>query len=653
MSADPMRAGFEAVSSLVKSWKLGDYVHHVRHLKDNGMSGQEFLVIFSIPQPTQPVPGHTAQAYFTVKLPPEGDEDDDPPPPKIKYRVETQQQTLDGSLPIRKVWLDAAIRRKRKVLGDSRMFANESKLPAPVAFMPGQYKADAAVVDSAMMGYDENQERLLEAMADLGDAQGVAAMNAMESVAELEQLLVHVFTEADKDGNGYLDRQEFFALLDTAELGLDSMEKHQLMMLCDVNDDGRIEYSEFTAFGADVIQTMRMRKLNADETAVLEAKAELDARTTLHSLGAEEVTAALLQAFKDFDADGSGRLERAEIVKCLQSLTLGATKLTQREVRMIMSYIDEDGSGTIEYNEFAPLMFNWMVEALKIGFLASEASELEEYLLFHCLSYDFDGAGLLDYDLAKRALFEIDVVRMTPIQVHSCLADADFDDNGRIDVRKWVPAAARLMSKFCDPTLEHKRATVSKMAKITPLQALTVDERQRLETMAAGVFAQYDADKSGKLDRAEFEKCLTESKLGFSTRQIAHMMAAADVSADGLIDYKEFSALFNCCILELARADAIEKMLEAEAAAESLPYDLMLLLDELMIPLHIAFDIASEGESGVDTPKLVELISLKGPEWGLGSAAVSLVGEQVATLGDKVEWPALVECIERLVEENK
>ncbi len=34
---------------------------------------------------------------------------------------------------------------------------------------------------------------------------------------------------------------------------------------------------------------------------------------------------------------------------------------------MIMSYLDEDESGTIEYNEFAPLMFNWMVEALKLG----------------------------------------------------------------------------------------------------------------------------------------------------------------------------------------------------------------------------------------------------------------------------------------------
>ena len=61
------------------------------------------------------------------------------------------------------------------------------------------------------------------------------------------------------------------------------------------------------------------------------------------------------------------------------------------QVRMIMTYIDEDGSGTIEYNEFAPLMFNWMVEALKLGFLGNEVRSPAFYTLprpfmpFHAL----------------------------------------------------------------------------------------------------------------------------------------------------------------------------------------------------------------------------------------------------------------------------
>ena len=108
--ADPMRVGFKAVSDLVKSWRTGNYVFHVRHLQDNAEKGQDFLVIFSIPQPTKPVPEHVAQATFTVKMPPDYEEDQTP---KISYTVETQKQRLDASLPIRKAWLDAAVRRKR------------------------------------------------------------------------------------------------------------------------------------------------------------------------------------------------------------------------------------------------------------------------------------------------------------------------------------------------------------------------------------------------------------------------------------------------------------------------------------------------------------------------------------------------------------
>merc|ERR1719424_600837 len=115
--------------------------------------------------------------------------------------------------------------------------------------------------------------------------------------------------------------------------------------------------------------------------------AEMQARQTLHGLGEDQITAALLDAFKTYDTDGSGRLERTEIVSCLQSLTLGATKLTPNEIRMIMAFIDEDNSGTVEYNEFAPLMFNWMVEALKLGFLQSQATDLELYLLDHLAQY--------------------------------------------------------------------------------------------------------------------------------------------------------------------------------------------------------------------------------------------------------------------------
>ena len=395
---------------------------HVRMVKDNGpYEGTIFQVMFSIPVPTRPVPEHCAVATFTVKPPNPDDEDDDVF--KITYTMETQHQKIPGHLPIRKQWLDAAVRRKQHIAAATQMFNNSSKLPVPQPFVPGMYKAQQAVVDSAFDGLEENEERVLESMAALGEAQDLEARNEEEDIHELEQLLVGIFQDADKDGNGWLDPNEFAALLETAELDLDPFEKRNLLMMADANGDGKIEYSEFAPLGADVIQTMRMRKAAAAENALKEGMAEMQARQVLHGMGEEQVTQVLLDAFKTYDTDGSGRLEREEIVKCLQSLTLGATKLTKQEVSWIMSFIDEDGNDTIEYNEFAPLMFNWMVEALKLGFLQGQMGDLEMYMLSHLSQYDATHGGLLPFETLKQGLFQMDLVLLAYPDPHA-LADA-------------------------------------------------------------------------------------------------------------------------------------------------------------------------------------------------------------------------------------
>lgn len=645
------KAMFHAVDDLVKSWTTtGDYVHHVRTVKESD-DACEFLVIFSRPEPTKPVVEHTAEATFHVK--PSYDEES---PPKITYTVDTQQQKIPGHLPIRKQWLDAAIRRKQTVMGVSHMFATTSKLPQPQPFVPGMYKAADALADTAMDGLADNEDRLMSAAAAMEEAADVAARNELESVFELEALLVQIFKDADKDGNGYLDPAEFAALLDTAELGLGDMEKKQLLMIADANGDGKMEYAEFAPLGADVIQTMRMRKLNQEENEFIESSAEMQARAVLHGLGEEEVTQLLTNAFMTYDTDKSGRLERREILECLQSLTLGSTKLTPKEIKMIMQFIDEDGSGTIEYNEFAPLMFNWMVEALKMGFLQSEMGDVEMYLHDHISGYVEGDAGKVSFAKLKTALMEMDLVQLTPIQLHTVLADAAADESGAVEVDAFCRGAARLVQRMVDPSLEHKRMTVSKMATITPLQALSEDERERLHQMAARVFQTFDEDHSGKLDRFEFHKCLSESKMGLTDRQISHMMAAADVSEDGLIDYGEFASLFDSVILELARADAIDRMLTQQAEDETrgvIVYDMQRMIDELMIPLHIAFDIASDGgaaeegdDATVESEALKQMLATKAAEWGLHQETVAAMFEAIDRF-EKLTWRQLVEIIEQ------
>ena len=131
------------------------------------------------------------------------------------------------------------------------------------------------------------------------------------------------------------------------------------------------------------------------------------------------------------------------------------------------------------------------------------------------------------------------------------------------------------------------------------------------------------------------------------TRQIAHLLEAADDNEDGTIDYNEFEKLFTECILELARLDSIDKMLrEEEAAGVVAAYTLF--LDELMIPLHLAFDIAAEGADACPTASVAQMLMVKGPEWGVPDEASASIAEAAVALGESIEWPQLVEIIERL-----
>ncbi len=58
-------------------------------------------------------------------------------------------------------------------------------------------------------------------------------------------------------------------------------------------------------------------------------------------------------AFEVFDVDGDGRISAQEIVHMLKEM--GMT-ITQHELELIMSEVDTDRSGHIEFDEFRQLM---------------------------------------------------------------------------------------------------------------------------------------------------------------------------------------------------------------------------------------------------------------------------------------------------------
>jgi len=63
--------------------------------------------------------------------------------------------------------------------------------------------------------------------------------------AQMEQMLIQLFKNADVDGSGELSMQEFKDLIKIANLGLSDADLTRLMAEADVNHDGKIDYGEF------------------------------------------------------------------------------------------------------------------------------------------------------------------------------------------------------------------------------------------------------------------------------------------------------------------------------------------------------------------------------------------------------------------------
>ena len=80
-------AAFKAVQSLVASWSVADYVHHISMLKDR-VTAIDFAVVFSKPRADCPIPT-TCSVLVTLTQPGDGS-----PEASLEYVVETQQQIV-------------------------------------------------------------------------------------------------------------------------------------------------------------------------------------------------------------------------------------------------------------------------------------------------------------------------------------------------------------------------------------------------------------------------------------------------------------------------------------------------------------------------------------------------------------------------------
>merc|ERR1712100_775280 len=145
-----------------------------------------------------------------------------------------------------------------------------------------------------------------------------AADMTEEQIAEFKE----AFALFDKDGNGKISAQELGTVMKNLGQNPTEAELDDMIKEVDADASGVIEFPEFL--------NLMAKKMSSGDS-VEETK----------------------EAFKVFDKDGSGFIEKAELKKVMEDL---GEKLSEEGIDEMIKEADTDDDGKINYEEFANMM---------------------------------------------------------------------------------------------------------------------------------------------------------------------------------------------------------------------------------------------------------------------------------------------------------
>jgi len=376
---------------------------------------------------------------------------------------------------------------------------------------------------------------------------------------QLHELLTEMFLTADTDGSGALNHSEFKEVLKMADLGLSDRERKLVMAEADMDGNGEISYNEFIPLAVDLVHTMYAKMDQEEAKAAMEDEAREEAKNyLLHGMTKDQVEQVMMEIFTKSDADGSGALSLLEFQKCCKDADIG---LTRKEVNILMHQCDVDGDGQISYEEFVPLCFEMLTEILKDELLREKRSstELEEFLLAIFSEADTSGEGRLD-PLALKAVLKDADFGLTRLQIHSVLAEAEFDEFGQADYRALAPKAAELIYRILDPDTQ-----MEKFEAIQALEGAGTDfnvvhgvGQADVESILMQEFGAYDAQGTGMISMGEAMQALSNSSLQLTQFEVSSLMSAAESDpASGLVVYSTLCAYAFYILQYLAQQAAV------------------------------------------------------------------------------------------------
>jgi len=130
-------------------------------------------------------------------------------------------------------------------------------------------------------------------------------------------------------------------------------------------------------------------------------------------------------AFKEMDTDNDGKISSSDLKKALEK---NGAKVTDEDIANIMSVADQDGSGSISFEEFATVIASAAFIKIKITMLLG--------IVFTAL--DTDGTGYITKDNLETLCDQAGVNDKD--KVNEVFSTLDADGTGQVSFEEFVDA---------------------------------------------------------------------------------------------------------------------------------------------------------------------------------------------------------------------
>ncbi|XP_050216641.1 calmodulin-like protein 3 [Mercurialis annua] len=147
--------------------------------------------------------------------------------------------------------------------------------------------------------------------------------------------LKSVFATFDKNGDGFITRQELKDSLKNIRIFMTEQEVEEMVKKVDSNGDGLIDFEEFCL----LCESLAMTSSNQEEEELKENDQDEN----------------LKEAFEVFDRDKDGLISVQELGLVLCSLGLREGKRVE-DCKEMIKKVDMDGDGMVNFNEFKKMM---------------------------------------------------------------------------------------------------------------------------------------------------------------------------------------------------------------------------------------------------------------------------------------------------------